>query len=701
MKSQQYRVLLHAFDGLILDACQAYPELKGSLSKDREKIALYFQNRGLGLFTLDLPNLSSLLLRGLENGRLSLEGPLCKRVSKRIKVPVLFSGLWLRIFGKDSRLKPEADENAVAFLQQFTCFGKKLLVDCAPFRRKAALENYHVIEEGLRPPSANWMADSLTEEEVVGLDLVDLGRHPHGSWGLHSDQGELFATAHGRCVDLQVRDFRLLEQCQRVADLVLTAFGNYDPLFQSWLRERESRGLGFRHGPGAVASGQKNHEKSGFPYWSRKLENRFKFGVTALCRGDKRELPQNHEVPSRLICVKKSAKAPRIIAAEPVEHMWCQQAIWAFLEDKVNSTFRGAFLNFRNQKASSDLVLSSSLDQKLVTVDLSDASDRLSCWTVERLFRSNFSILSALHAARTRWLVDNVSNQSIFIKLKKFASQGTATTFPVQSLVFLFIALSSTLGDEEVTWESIWKYREKVRVYGDDIIIPRHGYARLLRLMELLQLKVNVAKSYANGNFRESCGVHGFKGYDVTPCTPETVVVSGPESVWAVIDTINNLFNKGYWHASHNLWSTVPLRLQRRLRIVGPADSGYPGLHSYSGSYERHLDERWNQSLHRFEVRILRLSERNPTETREGFLPLLDFFARGFSTSVARTVSLYSRRSRSARKLALHWDHALDCSGSGHDRSSSYGSTHGWSNEGNRSIRASEYLLASRRGQTR
>lgn len=658
MKSQQYRVLLHVLDGLFKDAQLAFPELKGSFLKDKERIALYFQQRGLGLFTLDLPNLSSLLLRGLEAGRLSLEGPLCKKVSKRIRVPILFSGLWLRVFGRNSDLKPEADENAVAFLQQFTCFGKKLLVDCAPHRKQAALENYHVIEEGLRPPSANWEGDLLTEDECGNLDLVDLGNHSHSPWGLHNIQGELFATAHGRCVDLELRDFRLLQHCQQVADVVVEALGSYDPLFQSWMREKESRGLGFRHGPGAVATGIENHEKSGFKFWSRKLETKFRYGVTAVCRGDTRDSPQNHEVPSRLICVKKSAKAPRIIAAEPVEHMWCQQAIWAFLEDKVNSMFRGAFLNFRDQKASSDLVLKSSLDKLLVTVDLSDASDRLTCWTVERIFRRNFSVLSALHAARTRWLRDNVSSQSSFIKLKKFASQGTATTFPVQSIVFLILALSSTLGEERPTMANIRKYSDKVRVYGDDIIIPRHGYVRLLRLMELLQLKVNVAKSYANGSFRESCGVHGFKGSDVTPCTPETVVADGPESLWAVVDTTNNLFNKGYWHASQHLWSTVPVRFQRRIRIVGPSDSGLPGLYSYSGSYERHLDKRWNSKLHRYEVRILRLSEYNPTETREGFAPLLDFFARGKNPDVSRITSKFAKRNRRARRLVLHWDHS-------------------------------------------
>jgi hypothetical protein len=131
------------------------------------------------------------------------------------------------------------------------------------------------------------------------------------------------------------------------------------------------------------------------------------------------------------------------------------------------------------------MVLQASLDRKLATVDLSDASDRLSCWTVERVFRCNPSILTALHAARTRYLFDEVSFRTLkkdknFLSLRKFASQGTAVTFPVMSLVMLIIALAASWGDTEpIDWRGIWKRKRQVRVFGDDIILPAHGYGRL------------------------------------------------------------------------------------------------------------------------------------------------------------------------------------------------------------------------------
>jgi hypothetical protein len=68
--------------------------------------------------------------------------------------------------------------------------------------------------------------------------------------------------------------------------------------------------------------------------------------------------------------------------------------------------------------------------------------------------------------------------------LKKFASQGTAVTFPVMSLVMLFISLGVSL-EGKVSWRNIRKLRNKVRVFGDDIIIPNAGYAQLCRVMTL------------------------------------------------------------------------------------------------------------------------------------------------------------------------------------------------------------------------
>jgi hypothetical protein len=696
MKSQ-VNALLHVAAGLCEDVWRTYPELKGSLSKDIGRLTLYCQSRGLGFFTLDLPHLESLLLRGLEEGRLSLEGPLTRAVSSRTKVPRLFSGLWLRIFDKDSCLKHEVDVNALFLLRSLLVIGKRTEVVCSDDRIQAKVGEYHDIERKLREPSFTWANDEfrLTRSgrtdpswgsvysgdrhhcggdlfpdgvllcpvsEEIGDEIIEGCRQASSSevgdcrfdhmsvhlvqavdhtYPLLNRHDDLFfqrdRESDGRA---RLSDIRILNKIQKVADLIFSRFDELDVIGYSSECEQDALGVGFKHGPGAVAERLKNHEKSSFPNWPQKLQAIFPYELCGKTIGAPIGRPPNHEVAARLIWVPKTAKGPRLIAAEPTSHQWCQQLILRFLFDQCRKHFGTSFIDFKDQSKSGALVLKASLDRELATVDLSDASDRLTCWTVERIMRTNPSLLKALHAARTRYIRDQISDIPSFLSLRKFASQGTATTFPVMSLVMLCIALGCSLGDtDRVTWARLKELRTRVRVFGDDIIIPRHGYEQLVRAMDLLQLKVNVAKSYVNGHFRESCGTDGYMGYDITPVKPRTLVADSPASCQAVVDTSNNLFNKGLWYASRTADDLLPISVRKYLRIVGRNEAGLSGLSSFSGSYEHHLVKRWNSRLHRDEVRVWSISTRTRTSERGGFDGLLDFFARAYDSRHPRVVS--------------------------------------------------------------
>jgi len=635
MKSQA-NALLHVMQGLRMDVQAAYPALKG-LSRDFNRLALYCQTRGLGLFTLDLPSLDPVLLQGLETGRLVLGGPLTHAVSKKVRVPRLFSGLWLRVFDKSACLRQDVDVNAIAFLRQIFRLGKNIAVECSERRKQAALGNYHAIERALAVPTLNWDSDSLGEcQHVADRHLGDHLRV--------SRVYDLFWTPQmrgesGRVVQI-LRDRRLLDQCQQVADLIVGAFDFCEPVSYSADLESEAKGIGCRHGSGAVSERFPRWERSQFRNWPDKLEGWFPFDQLGKTAGSPELRPSVHEGPSRLILVPKTAKGPRIIASEPASHMWCQQLLRRFMVDQLSRLFGEDFICFHKQELSGALVLDASRDRKLATIDLSDASDRLSCWTVERVLRKSPSLLSALHAARTRYLRDEVSVDKGFLKLRKFASQGTATTFPVQSLVFLCLAIGSCI-QGRVTMRKIRKLSSHVRVYGDDIIIPSRGYAQLLRAMELLGLKVNEGKSFVNGHFRESCGVDGYMGYDVTPVSPKTVVADSPASCQAVIDTCNNLYCKGYWHASDHLRTHIPPRVQRGLRIVGQHDAGFLGLTTFGVGDESHLRTRWNPRLHRYEVRVWSLRYRTLKQDRGGYSAFLDFVSSQHNHGNARIVSEY------------------------------------------------------------
>lgn len=653
MKSQ-VSVLLHVWRGVCKDVRSTYPALEG-LDLDIQRLTLYCQTRGLALFTLDLPNLDALLLQGLETGRLQLSGPLSRRVSKRVRVPRLLSGLWLRVFDRNACLRQEVDANAIFFLRQLCRLGKNIVVDCSKERVRATTEEYHAIERQLWSPSRDWSSSYVDfYDGTARIALRDACHYLYPFSDEHPSEPSLFASVQeesGKGVEA------LLDKVQQVADLVIGNFTEYDPVFLSGNMESVGEGTGFKHGPGVVAERLEGWDKSSFPFWPRKLDSVFPFDYCGNTAGIDQEAPSRHEGPSVLRSVPKTAKSPRLIACEPVAHQYCQQQVLSYLKSQIESVFsrnkEGTyFIDLRRQHLSAHLVLKASLDRSLATVDLSSASDRLSCWTVERMLRMNPSLLTALHAARTRYLRDDVSEVKSFLKLRKFATQGTATTFPVQSLCFLFIALGASI-QGRVTWAKIRKLRDQVRVYGDDIILPTHGYERLVTIMDALQLKVNLAKSYKDGQFRESCGTDGFQGNDVTPVSPKTLVAGGPTSCQAVVDTVNNLFVKGLWNASDSLRATIPVFVQRNLRIAATHDVGFAGLSSYSGSSELHLQRRWNRSLHRHEVRVWSLERPTRQRTLQRAKPLLDFFTSRHSLSNPRIVSTYGD-AREARG-GLRW----------------------------------------------
>lgn len=610
MKSQA-NVLLDVAVAVLRDLQLAYPSIPG-IELDVVRLARGSQSRGLGFFSLDLPALDNILTDALESGRLIGSGPLMKRISKRCKLPRFLGGIWQRVFDNDACLRKEPDVNCIAFLRQIFCLGKKIQVKCSPKRLQAALKEYHDVERTIPPASLNWELDEL-DPLAFGRNLQFIDRIlPEAD--LVDD--ELRSSTQ--------RDRILLTRCQRIADILSDAIGPFEPTSYSRNVEENGRGIGFRHGPGAVARPNRSGTKYEFDNWPAKLEAVFPYRECGTHISDTVTSPRNHEVPARLSAVAKTAKAPRLIATEPVEHQWCQQILLRFLTERLRENFGSSFIALTRQDLSGRMALQGSLDGSLATIDLSSASDRVSCWAIERLFRRNPLLLTSLHACRTRWVRDDLSSTPSFFKLKKFASQGTAVTFPVQSILFLCIALAAC-ADRFVELKDFNKLRSRVRVFGDDIVVPTDRYADTVRLLELLGLKVNMNKSFHKGLFRESCGTDAYQGYDVAPVKPVSIVPDGPTSRKAILDTANNFFAKGYWKAADVLLSTLPRMMTSRLRVVG-LESGLTGVTSFCGGYENHLVKRWNRRYHRVEVRVWGLKSSSSRKYTGGRSALLQYF---------------------------------------------------------------------------
>jgi len=705
MKSQANGLLKVAL-GVFADYLVAYPNDAEDVSRDIERLTLLVKERGIGIFTLDLPALDKALNNAFESGRLTVEGALSKRASPTVLVPRFLRGLWLRIFDSRGNLKEDADPTAVFFLKQILQLGKKLETVCSPARTKSVMEEYYLVEREARVPTLSWSDDDLGSNDACSLDdLCDLR-----ATGVRDEQLELWEEP---IVPVSESHRAILRRCQQNFDIFSQTIGNFGiEEFISSIRDH-SNGIGFRHGPGAVSDLTSKEYKYDFPTWSEKLGAEFPYAEygrvgrsfrsspldpprslkfnfedhpaklentlervflrgetgdsrlvrqifllgrssTAVVGSNQRDLlpqqrgcgydpmdrttthqtsPSSHEPPSKLLAVPKTAKGPRLIASEPTSHQWCQQFIKRFLEERLLGIFGTEFVSFRNQEFSRQLVSKASLDQSLATVDLSSASDRLTCWLVERAFRKNKSLLRAFHASRTRWVkdcVDKTQSPNYFVP-KKFVTQGTAITFPVQSIIFLIIALTAC-GFEAKSpkdffcnkWTSkpLGRLRGKVRVYGDDIIIPVSGYDPLCTLLHALGLKVNQDKSFVKGNFRESCGMDAFKGVDVTSVKTKCIEATGPQSRQSLIDYANNLHKAGLWHAAVAAESLLPDWVVRSLPVVGLGCGGV-GRFSFLGESRDHLRKRWNPNLHRFEYRSYRQlarTTRKPTNSLSGVL---------------------------------------------------------------------------------
>jgi len=636
---------LHIAVALLKDVQQAYPAY-GGVAKDKERLSHLVRTRGLGFFTLDLPSLDAALTNALEHGLLVLNGPVSKTVSKKIKVPRLFRGLWLRVFTHDACLRVDPDVNSIMFLRQLCCLGKRIEVGCSPQRFEKSLGEYYNVEKELPEPSLRWNCDVLDPDDLAfDLHCGDLLRS-HCWFGESVSRDNLPFDS-----ETTTNDWSLLQRFQQNADIVAQSLGEFDPIWFSNSLHESGQGIGFRHGPGAVAERSGQVHKYNFVHWPAKLNAVFPWSHCGKIITDSRECPSSHEFPSKLIAVPKTAKSPRLIAAEPTEHQWCQQLIRRFLEARISGLFGRNFIDFTSQNASGTLALRSSLTRECATVDLSSASDRLSCYVIERVFRRNPTLLHALHASRTRWVVDSLSSTRTgftnnsgrkpgtevkYLIPKKFASQGTAVTFPIQTLVFFIAALTSSgvvlkkPSDLYLTSGGfdggLGRLRNKLRVFGDDIIIPTHGYASLTRLLTLLRLKVNVDKSFYKGYFRESCGQDAYKGYDVTPIRPRSLSDDGPTLRNAALDFSNNLFNKGYWNAADSVRSAVGNhQFWRNLPTVGRS-SGVVGLTSFCGSDVAHLKSRYNAKLCRYEVRKWTFRATSRRKQTHDYPGLLQYF---------------------------------------------------------------------------
>lgn len=406
----------------------------------------------------------------------------------------------------------------------------------------------------------------------------------------------------------------------RVSNALTSTLGDYSPY--EWR---------FKHGPGAVSEVTGPSNKYSWTSWPARLENAFPIAdcgyhnyASWASDAISHELDPSESF-SRLVDVPKSYLKPRLIAVEPSAHQWCQQNIWDYFCNRTRTSWIHDFVRFRDQSLNQELCSYGALTGTLATVDLSAASDRVSCRVVGNLFRRNPELLIALQATRTRFVRQSqLRDGPALLPLRKFSTMGSACTFPVESLLFLAISLATvaTKHRGSLRANNFKDYAGRVAVFGDDIIIPSDCRELLFALLEVLYFKVNVAKSHWIGKFRESCGVDSFGGVNVTPAYWRGPNSNGPESIASTIEVSNNFQKKFMLHSAAYIASTI-----RGVSIpLVSMDSGVSGLKTFVRPSLSMFKHRWNKVLQRLEIFVPRFITRQRKTPITDDSALLQYF---------------------------------------------------------------------------
>jgi len=247
------------------------------------------------------------------------------------------------------------------------------------------------------------------------------------------------------------------------------------------------------------------------------------------------------------------------------------------------------------------------------TLDLNEASDRVSLALVDLLFPKD-GVLPYLMAARSTQT--QLPNGKV-ITLRKFAPMGSALCFPILALT-VWSLLTAAAPDEYT--------RERILVYGDDIIVPTAFADEAMKTLTFFGLKVNNDKSCLGGFFRESCGVDAFKGENVTPVRIRTPWLDrpSPASYCSWLAYANQLYMKGYYVPYDYIVEHIGAVYGTEIPSLASGISA-PGLVEVPAEWPA-LTRRWHKGSQRWLHRVNYVRGVTVTKEIDGWSMLLRHF---------------------------------------------------------------------------
>lgn len=473
-------------------------ECSASTLLDLKTVEKRIKHEGLSFLTITLPNFGKEFERALDQGY--VDSTMFTSFSRHRGLPRFLGGFLSQVFDAGTgRLLTQPSISAIRAIRQLTLLHGKMAALCSKERERLALAEYVNLDQKVGQIEANLESTYVTR----GNPFMEIRDEYNRDRGGESDSPYSQLAAQRAFVSAS----------KWLWTDVLTECSN----------ELFSEGIWPKHGPGATADNLKGNFKYRQSTWTVRLERYFPFGEYAhaswrsfLDQSSPAFLDPGMELPSKVTPVPKTMKTPRLIAIEPTCMQYVQQGLLRLLATNLSRhKMLWKMMGLTDQTPNQRFAREGSLTGDYATLDLSEASDRVNMWHVRALFANQGYLYGAIDACRS-------SKASVpgfgVISLSKFASMGSALCFPVEAMVFLtvvFAGISLELNRplNKSDYESL---SSQVRVFGDDIIVPRRFALAVVETMALLGFKVNSSKSFWSGNFRESCGKEYYAGFDVS-----------------------------------------------------------------------------------------------------------------------------------------------------------------------------------------
>lgn len=505
-------------------------------------------NEGFSFLTKKLPLIAKALESALESGQFVCPTDFGRY--KKTALPRFLKGLLSRIFDWNGFILTDVDVAAIGEIRQICYLFYKVAVDFDEGQLQRAESKFKCIDDAL--PTC-----------------------------INRTEGDIVIEYDGKSTTL---DRKVGGTLSLAKDFVHKLFEHFD-----------GREIVPFHGPGIVASGEKPDQKRVFSTHYRRLHDQYPYYRTFVinpahlsdCRDHYFDRDRQEVGKNKVLFVPKDSRGPRTIACEPLEYQFVQQGLRTKLYEWIDDNpLTAGRINFTDQSINQDLAYLGSLEPFLATVDLEDASDSVSLALVRYLFPNH--LLKLLEATRTPF--SELPSGEV-VTLKKYAAMGSALCFPIEAIVFYAIALSCYS-----LHPHLYPF---LYVYGDDIIVDREILPDLEETYRGVGLKINIAKTFSKGSFRESCGKDYYDGFEVTPVKIRRRLRHWNSDLSSFVETVNNLYNHGYLKAADYLRK----KLRRYGIPYGYKDSPYL---CYTSRFPNQYNgkQRWNVSLQFWERRV-------------------------------------------------------------------------------------------------